>query len=194
MILIRHAQSEFNVIYAKTRIDPGIRDPRITDHGRNQAHAAAERLARLRESRPNRVTRIVASPYWRTLETAEIVSAALDLPVSVDPLVGEHAAFTSDLGSPAADLRAQWPEIDFSHMEDEWWPQSKEEERHVQDRAARFRDQARDLADYRDVLIVSHWGFIRALTGVETPNCGILSFDPHAPHPTGGELVHDEAA
>ncbi|MDH3235510.1 MAG: histidine phosphatase family protein, partial [Alphaproteobacteria bacterium] len=33
MILIRHAQSEFNVVYGKTRQDPGIEDPKLTDTG-----------------------------------------------------------------------------------------------------------------------------------------------------------------
>ena len=47
MILIRHGQSEFNVIYGKTRVDPGIRDPKLTELGRRQALAAAKRLEAL---------------------------------------------------------------------------------------------------------------------------------------------------
>ena len=39
MILIRHGQSEFNVVYGKTRVDPGIRDPRLTALGERQAQA-----------------------------------------------------------------------------------------------------------------------------------------------------------
>ena len=31
MILIRHGESEFNVVFNKTRVDPGIPDPALTD-------------------------------------------------------------------------------------------------------------------------------------------------------------------
>ncbi len=34
MLLIRHGQSEFNVVYSVTRQDPGIRDPKLTVEGR----------------------------------------------------------------------------------------------------------------------------------------------------------------
>ena len=41
LVLLRHGQSEFNVHFAKTRIDPGIEDPALTEIGRAQARAAA---------------------------------------------------------------------------------------------------------------------------------------------------------
>ena len=68
MILMRHGQTVFNVVYGKTRKDPGIRDPELTDDGRLQVARAAERLRDLT------VRRVIASPYRRTLETAEIVT------------------------------------------------------------------------------------------------------------------------
>ena len=34
MLLIRHGQSEFNVVYSVTRVDPGIRDPLLTETAR----------------------------------------------------------------------------------------------------------------------------------------------------------------
>ena len=81
MLLIRHGQSEFNVVYSATRVDPGIRDPRLTDAGRAQARAAGERLA------GEGVRRLLASPYTRALETAEIIAGVLDVPITVTPLV-----------------------------------------------------------------------------------------------------------
>src|SRR5215469_13326906 len=68
MILLRHGQSEFNVAYNATRVDPGIPDPCLTEEGRRQALAAGTVLAR------HRVERLIASPYTRALETAEIVA------------------------------------------------------------------------------------------------------------------------
>jgi len=35
-------------------------------------------------------------------------------------------------------------------------------------------------ADWPQVAVVSHWGFIRALTGLRVPNGHLLRFDPHS--------------
>ena len=56
MILMRHGQSHFNLHYGMTRQDPGLRDPGLTELGRQQAAAAAEILLR------QEVRSIVASP------------------------------------------------------------------------------------------------------------------------------------
>ena len=82
MILVRHGESHFNVHFSKTRIDPGIVDPGLTRHGIEQAKSAATAIGSL-----NRIQRIISSPYWRTLQTAEIIAETLGLPVSIEPLV-----------------------------------------------------------------------------------------------------------
>ncbi len=56
MILIRHGQSHFNVVFNETREDPGIVDPGLTDAGERQAEAVAEMLLE------RDVRRILASP------------------------------------------------------------------------------------------------------------------------------------
>jgi len=45
VILVRHAESEWNRHYSRTRIDPGIPDPALTPDGRRQAEELALRLA-----------------------------------------------------------------------------------------------------------------------------------------------------
>ena len=72
MILLRHGQSEFNLHFTATRRDPGIRDPRLTPLGHQQAAAAAEAL------RGKGITRILASPYTRALQTAAPIARALE--------------------------------------------------------------------------------------------------------------------
>src|SRR5579885_2924149 len=99
MILVRHGQSEFNVVFSVTRVDPGIRDPRLTAEGRRQAEAAAEALA------GHGIERLIASPYHRALETAEIVARRLGVAIAVEPLVGERAAFACDVGTPRQSLK-----------------------------------------------------------------------------------------
>ena len=88
MILIRHGQSEFNVVFGATRRDPGIRDPKLTQEGRRQAEELAGRLE------AHGLARLIASPYRRALETAEILAARLGLAIEVQAVVGERAAFT----------------------------------------------------------------------------------------------------
>ncbi len=182
MILIRHGQSEFNVHYGRTRQDPGIRDPALTADGRAQVAAAAAALA------PLGVTRLLTSPYRRALETAEIIAGALELPVTVDPTVGERVAFTCDLGSHPGELAQRWPAWSFDHLPDQWWPDHVEPETGLAARAARFRGVTDGIVDRDRVAIVTHWGFIRALTGLTVTNAAVVRFHLRpAPH---AELVH----
>ena len=110
MILLRHGESEFNVVYSATGQDPGIRDPRLTERGHEQAREAAVTLA------GQGVTRALASPFTRTLETA----AALGLPTTIEAAVRERGAFACDVGTPASALMVDWPDHDFSHLDECW--------------------------------------------------------------------------
>ena len=174
MILIRHGQTEFNRVFSATRCDPGIRDPELTAHGRCQASAAAFALQRLRPSR------LITSPYIRALETAEIIATHLSLPITVNALVAERFCFTCDIGSPLADLRTRWPAIAFDHLGDPWWPQVEETVELIYRRSRQFRRQILNEA-WRETAVVTHWGFIRALTGATVPNGTVLRIDPTRP-------------
>ena len=175
MILVRHGQSEFNVVFSVTRRDPGIRDPRLTEEGRRQAEAAAEALA------GHGIERLIASPYSRALETAEIVARRLDLAITVEPLVGERAAFACDVGTPRGDLMARWPHLTLDHLAEEWWPALEESEDRLSARCTAFRAHMTTQPDWRGVAVVSHWGFIRGLTGLTVQNGAVLRIDPHRP-------------
>src|SRR4051794_16415355 len=103
MLLIRHAQSEFNAAFSVTRVDPGIPDPKLTVQGREQAAAAAETL------RGTGIKRLISSPYRRALETATIIADVLGLDVTIEALVRERAAFHCDIGTCPGDLRSLFP-------------------------------------------------------------------------------------
>lgn len=177
MILLRHGQSEFNLHFTATRRDPGIRDPRLTPLGHQQAAAAAEAL------RGQGITRILASPYTRALQTAAPVARALGVPVVVNPVVRERYAFTCDIGSPRSVLSAAWPEHDFSGIDDIWWPAAEEPAEQVIGRAQLFRAEMAALPDWPQTLVVSHWGFILSLTGRSMMNGDWLRCDPTAAAP-----------
>jgi broad specificity phosphatase PhoE len=168
MILIRHAQSEWNQHFSKTRIDPGIPDPALTDIGRQQAESLIDRLS------GSGLVALVASPYRRALETADIVASALGLPITVNTLIRERCVFSCDIGSHPDVLSESWPDVDFSTIEDGWWGVPPETEADVLKRSSRFRDEHEDLLLRDDVAVISHWGFIRALTGEEVENAAVL--------------------
>lgn len=177
MILLRHGESEFNRRFSATRQDPGIRDPALTERGRLQAQDAATALIRMQ------ISRIIVSPYTRALETAQELSGQFGVPVTVEPLVRERFAFTCDIGSPRSELERRWPEHDFSGLEEIWWPDSAEPHDDVIGRAARFRKEMAADADAGRCLVVSHWGFILALTGESVANGSWLTCDPGARPP-----------
>ena len=177
MILMRHGQSEFNLAFTQTRRDPGIHDPQLTALGHAQAREAAQAL------RNERVRRIIASPYTRALQTAAPIAEALGAPVLVNPVVRERYAFSCDVGSPASRLAAAFPQHDFGHVDEVWWPFFDEPEADVIGRAAVFRAEMAALPDWSDTLVVSHWGFLLALTGVSVTNGQTLRYDPTGPAP-----------
>lgn len=177
MILMRHGQTMFNVIYGETRQDPGIEDPPLTDVGREQAEDVARRLA------GESVSRIISSPYTRALQTAEIVAGHLGVPVTVEADVRERTAFACDIGTEAARLAEHWPRLDFGHIDHVWWNETEETVPAFHDRCARFRRTAAMTDDWQDVAIVTHWGVIRSLTGERVGNADTVRCDPTMPHP-----------
>jgi glucosyl-3-phosphoglycerate phosphatase len=164
MILVRHAESEWNRHFSRTRIDPGIPDPPLTRTGRRQAAQLAQQLAEAE------VRRLVASPYRRALETATIIAETLSAPIIVEPLVRERCVFSCDEGTPPEHLAAHWPHLDFAHLEERWWGVPAESEVSLGERCAAFRAKTDTLPDRRHVAVITHWGVIRALTGQELTN------------------------
>ncbi|MBI1775612.1 MAG: histidine phosphatase family protein [Proteobacteria bacterium] len=180
MILIRHGQSEFNVVFSATRRDPGIRDPRLTLEGRRQAKETAEALA------GSGLGRLICSPYSRAIETAEIIADVLDLELAVDPLVGERAAFSCDVGSPPTELKRRWPALALEHLEEQWWPSLEESEAALFERCRRFHQSMVEDSLWDHTGVVTHWGFILGITGLKVPNGTAVKVRPDR----AGEVVH----
>jgi broad specificity phosphatase PhoE len=181
MLLVRHGQSEFNVVFNKTRKDPGIRDPKLTEEGHRQVQAAAEAL------RVHNVRRLVSSPYTRALETAHIIADALGgLEIHIDCRVGERAAFACDVGTPASVLKQSWPRVVLDHIAEEWWPRLEESEEGLALRARDFHDEWDPHPQRGEIAVVTHWGFIRASTGLTVPNCAVVRMSSRG----AAEIVH----
>ncbi|MGA2189443.1 MAG: histidine phosphatase family protein [Steroidobacteraceae bacterium] len=172
MFLLRHGQSYFNLHFSATRVDPGIEDPELTPLGAAQAVAAAQALA------GTALTRIIVSPYTRALQTAEPIRAVHRVPVDVMQEVRERAAFVCDIGSPPERLASRFPHHDFAHLSRQWWHAGVETEGETVARANGFRSIIAARPDSGTTLLISHWAFILALTGVSLANGEILEYDP----------------
>lgn len=177
MMLIRHAQSEWNHHFSLTRVDPDIRDPSLTELGREQAAGLIEQLSGAG------LTELVASPYRRTLETAAIVADALNLSIVVNPLVRERCFFSCDIGSDPDVLEPDWPGVDFAGLQRGWWGEPPETEEEIAVRCDLFREGHGNLLERQDVAVISHWGFIRAFTGQEVENASIVQVGPDTRNP-----------
>jgi glucosyl-3-phosphoglycerate phosphatase len=177
MFLLRHGQSYFNLHYSETRVDPGIEDPDLTPLGVEQALAAAEHLADVE------ITRIIISPYTRALQTAEPILAVHKVPVDVMHEVRERTAFVCDIGSPPDLLANRFPHHDFAHLPVQWWQDGIETSEQTIARASAFRSLMAMRDDSPTTLLVSHWAFILALTGISVTNGEILEYDPKGKSP-----------
>jgi broad specificity phosphatase PhoE len=143
LLLVRHAETEWN----REGRWQGHADPALNEAGRAQAHALGRSLA----GEP--VDAIYSSDLRRASETADILGAALDLPVTTDPDLREI-----DVGSWSGltreEVAARFPG------------------RETHDGESRDELEARVVAAVRriaqrhpdgHVLIVTHGGSIRSL-------------------------------
>jgi broad specificity phosphatase PhoE len=183
MLLIRHGQSHFNAVFSVTRQDPGIPDPELTEEGLRQVQETARLLAARPARGDSEIRRLISSPYTRALQTATVIAQALGIEVTIDPLVRERAAFMCDIGAPATELQRRFPQYRFDHLDDPWWHDHiargvAETEEAVAERATAFRSAAARLPDWAHVAVVTHWGFIRSLTGRTAVNGEIVALTP----------------
>ena len=177
MFLLRHGQSYFNLHFGENDVDPGIEDPQLTPLGLEQAAAAATHMA----SVP--LTRIIVSPFTRALQTAQPLLATHAVPVEIMHEVRERAAFVCDVGSPPSVLQTRFPHHDFAHLPARWWHEGDESAAETVNRATAFRQMMATREDSRTTILVSHWAFILALTGVSLANGELLDYDPKSKAP-----------
>ena len=172
MFLIRHGQSYFNLHFSKNRIDPKIEDPELTPLGKDQAAAAAYRLAGVP------LTRVIVSPFTRALQTAQPFLEGRNVVVDVMHEVRERAAYVCDIGSPPGVLAERFPHHAFAHLPHRWWNDGHESAEQTISRATEFRTLMAGRTDGATTLLVSHWAFILCLTGESFDNGQVGEYDP----------------
>jgi probable phosphoglycerate mutase len=189
LILVRHGESEGN----RDRTFTQNADVPITAVGREQARATAGLIAK--HFRP---ARIVASPYARARQTAEIIGAVFELEVELEVGLREQS-FGIFAGQPYEALLT-----DASYHEGprwQWRPPNGESLVDVCERVVpAFARVAQESAG-RDVVLVSHGGVMLAfcahVTGAwdglsVTPNAGVVVVEYRGGCYTPPLVVRDE--
>jgi len=193
LFLIRHAQSANNYLAERAEMDDYLAqrspEPTITELGFRQAQLTADHLASLNwpeeaegsnrgDSHGYGFTRLFVSPMWRTLQTAQPISKALNLQPEVWVDIHEHGGIFS--GNPRKGDVVNLPGLTRQEIAEQfagyqlpeaitpegWWYGGYEEMDSCYARAGRVADMLRQWApgmgDDR-VALVSHGTFLDAL-------------------------------
>ena len=172
LYVIRHGDA------AHTPYTYGVRKP-LTEIGRRQARAAGEAL------RGHGITHIYSSSVQRTRETAEIIAAALGLPVEHSEDWQEHLIPAIE-GLTLAQVREQWPRLAPDRADEPWWERDHgpggESFPALWERAGRAWTALveRHGATPDQPLLVTHGGFadffLQAAIGIPQPTRHIFQF------------------
>lgn len=155
----------------------GWHDTSLTERGRRQARAVAERIAQLVDGRP---AEIYASDLKRAYETAEFVAERLGLPVTADPDLRENSYGVAG-GKPQAwlDERIQFPARDGDRLDSSFGIEGAETKRQFVSRI--YRGVDRVIATPSPVAVIVTHGY--ALTfvvarwiGLPIDNAGHVNF------------------
>jgi probable phosphoglycerate mutase len=171
MLCIRHAQSVWNALGRWQ----GQADPPLSERGRLEAKALAERLAR--EAGP--VAGLVTSDLMRARETAAALGEALGLEPEPWPALREIdiGCWSGRVGE---EIARSWPEdyARFRAGDPELRLGGGESRRAARARALNAVRALERRFGAREIVVVTHLGWLRALRpGLELPNAGSLWLD-----------------
>lgn len=168
LILVRHGESEGN----RDRRFTQNPDVSLTPLGRQQAQAAAERIAKRYNP-----SRLVTSPFARARQTAEIIAEGLGLTVEVEAALREQS-FGIFAGQPYEALLS-----DAAYHEGPRWgwrPPGGESLTDVYERVVPALHRIARSGAGQDVVLVSHGGVMLALCAYVTGSWDGMTVAPNA--------------
>mmetsp|Transcript_19053 Transcript_19053/g.62724 ORF Transcript_19053/g.62724 Transcript_19053/m.62724 type:complete len:608 (-) Transcript_19053:889-2712(-) len=181
VIFIRHGEAEHNSF-----ADWGTRDPVLTENGWSQARGLRH-LAILRDAlgfngKDKRAQLVVVSPLRRTLQTAqalmEIMRSIPDFPsvtAIAHPDLQEISSGPCDTGHPAHLLSAQFPEVDFSLLPDDWYDKQRKGNFLSSERILRFLRWVVSRQEVK-IICIGHLECFRDMLGIKLGPCGAANF------------------
>jgi broad specificity phosphatase PhoE len=170
LVLVRHGESQLNVVNREKRVYCGQIDTLLTDFGRSQASEAGKRLKELPQLQ---VGRAVASPLQRASETLALMLSELDDGISLLAHIPElqersHGHFEGLTDEEAFALFPEYRDhpdyADFMSTYDRCAP-GGETLAVVSARAWPVVDRLMNEECEGDLLIVSHYNTIRCIIG-----------------------------
>lgn len=147
-----------------------------------------------------RVELIVSSPLSRALDTANnslenVFDESIRIPKIVLPCASERVYMSSEIGKPRVELKSTYLDWDFSHVPDSpWWFIPEESSSYIEwrppgvyaipgeprdnfiERMKRLRLWIENRPE-KCIMVFTHWGVIRALTGLNFENCEIRTIN-----------------
>ncbi len=189
LYFVRHGQSEANVL--KVISNRGLVHP-LTELGRQQAAQLAQSLAAVP------IAKIYASPLLRARQTAEIVSAALNLPFEIaDALREPDCGMAEGRSDEAAwaEHRQAW----IAWLEEQRYDYRIEGGESFNDLRARFVPFIdRLLAEHGrtadQLLLISHGVLLITMLSAMLTNAGEVFAEPRSIPNTGTIVVERQAA
>lgn len=170
---LRHGETDYNA----RGLSQGALDVELNQTGRDQAAAAAPRLA------GKGIRHIICSPMLRARETAAIVNEILNLPMTIEPEIRE-VIFGGMEGKPLLPWFGDW-------MEGRLTPEGAESFAEVSARVNVAMNRL--LLQPGPVLIVCHggvWRALRAIMGLEREGLGPNAVPLHCvPDETGWDIT-----
>lgn len=124
-------------------------DPGLTDLGRTKAQATAEWLSSAQE-----VTRVVASPMRRAVETARPIAAALRLDMTTDDRLRERMNWEG-AEQTLDEFLAEWHRASEDRS---FEPQSGDSSEQAADRFLAALAELAETGDEGDIVVVAHGG------------------------------------
>ena len=168
--IIRHAESEANI--ASDLDNPThYFDARITMKGKTQAK---EQYLKFKDIN---FDLYICSPLTRTLETFSIIFPGKKPFIS--DLVREQLCHSCDVGRQPKVLEKEFPNFDFSNLEEYWWNKSipidegkivRESHEDIIIRLDKFKEWL-ETKEIKRIAVVSHGAFLAQITGEMLDNC-----------------------
>ncbi len=168
LLLVRHGESQGN----RDRTFTQNSEAPLTAFGREQARAAAERIAKRYSP-----SRLIASPFARARQTAEIIAGTVGLTVELEAALREQR-FGIFAGQPYEALLSDAAYHDGPRWQ--WRPEGGESLADVYARVVPAFDRIARKGAGRDIVIVSHGGVMYALCAYVTGSWDGVSVTPNA--------------
>ncbi|KAK1775027.1 phosphoglycerate mutase-like protein [Copromyces sp. CBS 386.78] len=175
LILVRHAEALHNVDK-----DYSIHDPPLSELGQTQCRSLRKHFFKTEVPNKYQISLIIVSPMRRTMETALLsfgnYAKENNIPIVAHAGWQENSDKPCDTGSTIEVLKKEFPEVDFSRVDEVWPDKSRKSEKakkywHTKDSILqRGEDVLKEIEakvwpemeDGKAVIAVSHSGFLRA--------------------------------